>query len=78
MTDCQWERFRATRAPMHSQQRQIGLCPCQLCRLVKQHQNITKLIDRRGKLDEKQTGLIERRAVLQWKPEPPPEPERAA
>lgn len=75
MADCQWERFKATRAPMHSQQRQIGLCqcsPCQSARTV----NAAKMTG--AAMLKLKPSTKARLDVLKWKPEPPPEPERAA
>lgn len=65
MTDCKWERFKATRAPMLSQQQQIQLCRCKLCELARLFPNLHK---------RSQTpGVKARHDVLAWKPEPPKE-----
>lgn len=64
MSDCQWERFKATAAPMASQQRQVKLCTCKLCRLSRTVANLHK----RGS-----AAIIERQKVLAWQPEPEPE-----
>lgn len=72
---CQWELFRNTRAPMRSQQQQITLCACGPCvatRLLWQR------MGERARNPGDSAGIQARFAVLAWKPEPPPEPERAA
>lgn len=70
---CQWERYKATRAPMPSQQQQVFLCQCTACR------NATLLFDATiSKAAGIKPATAERLAVLQWKPEPPRGPETAA
>lgn len=70
MTDCQWERFKATRAPMHSQQRQVLLCTCTPCRNARL---MSSAVVAKGRSVKLQPKTAERLAVLSWKPEPPPD-----
>lgn len=71
MADCQWERYAATRAPMPSQQRQIGICrcgPCQAARLLFQ-----RMGTKASRPDADSAAITARFLVLAWKPEPPNE-----
>lgn len=72
---CQWELFRNTRAPMPSQRTQVQLCKCRSCHGAR---SAYGLGIRPGDGIRTVNDEAERLAVLAWKPEPPPEPERAA
>lgn len=64
MTDCVWERFKQTRAPMASQQQQLRLCSCAKC------DGARRVAMTLGSSPRKD--ISARLAVLAWKPEPPP------
>lgn len=64
LTNCVWERFRATAAPMASQQQQLRLCNCNKC------DGARRVALALGTTNRKD--IAARLAVLAWKPEPPP------
>lgn len=72
MSDCQWERFKATAAPMASQQRQVQVCSCNPCRNARLL-SVAKMPKPFGV----KSATAERLDVLAWSPEPPPSEDEA-
>lgn len=72
---CQWERFKVTRAPMPSQQRQVMFCPCPACSGARAMHEAALVNPTLRVLNQR---VKERFEALQWKPEPEAETDGAA